>query len=138
MRRIMPIVLAVVMVMMSGCMSVNRDRARGIVAYGDTNLGLWATITLNGHTVTTDNGWFVIPLEAGSYAFRVSTLLGEYEGSVYYDGRSNVRLEVPAFDGWSRSAFDELLTVTSTSGTWTGTMRWARYVPTFSCVLIMR
>lgn len=80
--------------------------AVGHVAFHDTDLTLMATVDLGGQLFTTEDGRFALTLRRGTHHYKLFTLLGTYSGDVAFGGDASLRLEVPAFAGWSSLLFD--------------------------------
>lgn len=120
-------ILAVVLpVVAAGCSPSNQEPlVRGFVAFGDTHLGLWATVNIGGQQVVTDDGYYVLRLRPGKHAYEVATLLGIQADDIDYDGRGEVRMQMPPFQGWSPRQFDALAVWSSS----THTVRWRRHEP---------
>lgn len=116
---VLPIVVA-------GCSPAHREPlARGFVAYGDTHLGLWATVNIDGKQLVTDDGYYAIRLKPGTHPYEVATLLGTQTGDIAFEGQNELRIQLPTFQGWSRRQFDALAVWPNS----THTVRWPRHRP---------
>lgn len=82
--------------------------ALGLVAFHDTNLGMMAKVDLTGTLFTTDNGRFALTLRPGTHTYELLTLLGTHHDDVTFSGSESLRLEMPAFPGWSPMLFDNI------------------------------
>lgn len=111
-------------VLAAGCSPSNQPPlAHGFVAFGDTHLGLWSTVSIGGERFVTDDGSYTIRLMPGEHDYEVATLFGTRTGRTVYDGHHDVRIHVPVFRDWTERQFDTLA-VLATDGY---TVRWPRH-----------
>ena len=113
MHRIGFTVLAVALAgLLSGCFSWVSGivGVRGEVVFADTGLGVRSRGEVAGQTFQTrEDGRLALSVRAGVHDYTVTTLMGTDRGKVTYSGTGPLRVTVPAFSGWSRALFDELL-----------------------------
>lgn len=121
--------LLLIAVFTAGCMPFGSGkRVRGKVVLEGTDLGIWSTVSLGNHSLTTnDDGTFTVDLPAGTYQFQVSNLLGTFEGVVTLRESGTARLEIPTsvIPDWSVRGFNSFLIVEEAGSV--RTTRWPRY-----------
>src|SRR5690625_3927866 len=106
----MVVSLLALLILLAGCNSGGSSTSRGLVAFHNTTLGIWSTVTVDGRTITTDDGRFNVRFDtAGTYNYIIqSPLLGEYTGHAYFEPGKTTRLEIPPFPAWDPRVFNEI------------------------------
>lgn len=81
---------------------------QGFVAFHDTRLGLWSRGSIAEEAFATEDGRFEMMLTPGMHDYAVNTLLGSRTSAARNED-GFIRLEMPAFSGWSRPLFDNMI-----------------------------
>lgn len=121
MQRCKLLLIIALMMLSFGCSSVvkqttdtnsgDQSKVTGVVRYHDTPLTLRSTVIIDDKVITTVNGKFNTTLNPGLHTYTVDTLLGAYAGELYHTpgGDHSIELVVPAYTGWDRSDFNNIV-----------------------------
>lgn len=121
------IVVAVTMLLISGCTlfenlpDIGDPRVTGTVVYHDTGIGLQSEVRFGSRKAAANHdGKFSIRLPKGAHEWTASTMVGNRTGSIFVSSAAVLTINIPAFPGWSRHDFNELV-VFSPAG---ASIRW--------------
>lgn len=92
----------------------------GKIVFADTDIGLRTWLIMRDGSAFTENGNFGIDVAQGISEYIIRNLIGEIRGELNHDGKTHHILRYPAFEGWSRDYFDEIMSF----GDNTYTIRW--------------